>query len=290
MNHFLMEWELNCYELQKEIQKQMLHLKVLNEQIDRNQGSVTSMLKQLLVSKYLYINRLHIMENCDKSKIKDILKYFPMQGDKFEIADSFTSLDLPEDFSTVPIKSFLNALFDSFESFLPSFHKINPSKIPRNKSMIDSTATLLRTVFPALFGYCWAAEPAKAYADQLVYWFSQILKENQGIYRESFDKWFSHAMRGFYASLNTLPFIRETFQEVFFEFIQIYNSADKFNAKILLGLAQKLLQKIKQNYYLLPDVLNSFYRQIFDAVDQSENITDKESTKMNLIRFYFSKT
>ncbi|EAX90310.1 hypothetical protein TVAG_446100 [Trichomonas vaginalis G3] len=282
-----MEVEQNCFELQKEIHKQTLLLKVLNDQIDRNQVSVTTMMKQLLISKFLFINRLTIMENCDKSQMKKFIKQLPMKTDKIEAADSFTSLDLPDDFSTVPFKSFLNSLFDSFEQFLPAFYKIDITKLPKNKSLIHPSITLLRTVFPALFAYCWADEPAKSYANQLIYWFSQILIDNKGNYADAFNNWFCHAVRGFYSCLNLLPFMRETFHEILIDFIQIYNSSDKFVAKYLLTYAETCLEKIQNNFYLLPDVLNNFYQQFFKLVDECEYITDKEVEKNNLIRILF---
>ena len=268
--------KLNCFELQREIQKQTLLGEVLDEQIDANQISSTTLMKKLLISKYLQINRILVTEYFGTSATSDILNYIFISQNPLIVEDSFTSLDLPEDFSTVPVKTFMNTLFDSFQDFLPHFHNINPSKLPKESFKIEPSIILLRTVFPSLFAYCWAIEPANSYAKYLALWFKESLKQKDANFTSIFDKWLSQAVQGFFNCLNMLPFIRKAITPVFMSFVQIMNSSDKFKPNILLSFAKDILNNCRENYHLLPEAMNTFFTEFINVIQETSTIPDEE--------------
>ena len=280
-----METKRNCFELQREIKNQTLLSQVLDEQIDANQVSATTLLKKLLISKYIQIHQIFIAEFFEEKADSKILEYACISKQPLEVADSFTSLELPEDFSTVPIKSFMNGLFESFDTFLPGFYNINPSKIPKSKK-IDSFLLLTRCVFPALFGYCWAIEPANSYAKYLALWFNNTIKNKKEDFQTTFKIWLSSAIRGFFTSLNLLPFIQEVITPVFMDFIQINNPTEKFNIKLLIGFAQRILENIKKHYNLLPQAVNTLFESFINVINESE-VFDKNGAIKEICKIIF---
>jgi hypothetical protein len=143
---------------------------------------------------------------------------------------------------------------------------------------MDSCAFLLRCVFPSLFAYCWANEPAVAYAHNLVSWFSQLYNQNPDFTNGFSVHWMYQAAKGFFTNLNLTPLIDGAIRPVFFRFVE-YDPGDvRKSPELLVQFAQSILTAIIQNFPKLPAVLNGFYSELLAVLPES---------RRNFLIYYF---
>lgn len=261
---------MTCYSYQERIHQQQTAISSLDQQIDFSQSQLTSLLKQTLIKRSLFITRHFIVEEYVNSNLKykgNPLELMSFTNDGSDVSANFASLDLPDDFSKGPMKAFLNNLLDSLETFLPAFYNLNPSKLPRSNFYHNPSLILLRCVFPALFAYSWATEPARAYANNLLTWFKEVYNMENDLLNHLKKHWMYQAMKGFFSTLDLTEFIKMTIKPVFMDFIQLQKES-QMDTKIWLKYAKKILESIKKNYYLLPNVINSFYLNLFEIVGE----------------------
>ncbi|OHT04685.1 hypothetical protein TRFO_27682 [Tritrichomonas foetus] len=268
------------YVIQRKIVQQNSESDVLDWRINNYQQQATSLLKDVLIKKHLYIQRLFYTEMYLANRVKCPLEHSAFVSNGEEVYSNFASIILPDDFSKGPMKAFLNTLLDSLESFLPAFYKLNPSKLPRGSFATDPSNILLRCVFPSLFAYCWAEEPAVSYAQNLVTWFGEIYRENPK-FITNFDKhWMFQAIRGFFTSLDVSLFIRTAIRPFFFEFSQLESKDIQKTPEILLKFAIEILNSIHENFSKLPSVINLLFSEIF-------KIIQNEDEKRLMMRYIF---
>ena len=276
--------------LQREIQRLAAESTLVDNQIDLHQESVVQLLKQTIIEKHYYVQRIFMVEYYYEGKCADphdILKEKVFQNENKKVYDNFAALDLPQEFSKGPMKAFLNTLLESLESFLPAFYFLTPSKLPSSNSFSSPADVLVRCVFPTLFGYCWATEPATAYAENLVKWFSEIYQTKSDFISKFKNEWMFNAMRGFFTSLDFQAFIIHAFRPIFYEYIQEPSQEQK-NEEKLLKWANKLLNNFVDNFHYLPSVLNVLFsllkeeirkiHQTKNSSKNSENGSENSST------------
>jgi len=270
---------MTCFHLQERIKKLNIDSQVVDKQIDLNQEKVTGLLKQCLEQSHIRAHRVFLSEQSTQRYNRSILKEKVFATESLEIADSLTSLELPEEFSKVPIKSFLNVFFDNINSFLPVFFNLNPSKIYRGTFLADPAVSLMRCVIPSIFGYCWAREPAISYARNLSKWFGVLVSTKSDFFSDFLDHWMFQAYRGFFLLLNFGPFIQKAIRPVFCEFIQ-YNMVLQVYPDLLFIIAKKMLNNIMEYFYLIPEVVNETFEFLFYEIDQ----LDKNNDEKNLMK------
>jgi hypothetical protein len=224
-------------------------------------------LKRLLVAKHFHCQRLFTIEMYLARKLTDPLRYTAYTADGSEIGANFAALLLPEDFSKTPVKSFLNTLLDSLEDFLPAFHKLNPSKLPRGQYVGEPARFLLRCAFPSLFGYCWSAEGSLAFGRNLLSWLACVLKERPSVTETFSEHWLFEGFRGFFLNLNLRSFLGPVVRPVLLDVVEADPGAVRNDPQRLLGLAQRVLDGIRANVRALPAVLNTFYREAIDFLE-----------------------
>ena len=110
-----------CHEVQKSIQDQENLSKMYGNEIDVNQEKVISLLKKMIVRSHFHCQQAFIAGGVASGQIRDGMKHSAFTAGEDGVAASFSSLELPDEFSKGPMKAFLNTLLDSLESFLPAF-------------------------------------------------------------------------------------------------------------------------------------------------------------------------
>lgn len=287
-----------CYEIYQQILKLNQMSEVLDWEIDEYKQKATSLLKELLIQKHLRIQRLFFSEMYISKQMQGPLDQLVFAENCEEVSVNFASLVLPDsNFSKGPFKAFLNTLFDSLESFLPAFYKLNPKKLFTGFSKSPSKI-LLRCIFPSLFGFCWAEEPAISYAHNLATWFGEIYRENPNFIQEFPSHWMVDAMRGFFASLDVSSFIKNAIRPIFFDFVQLENSdiGQKWSSKISQNdpkiwilYAERIINSIHSNFHLLPSVFNLFFNEILKQINEkeSDDINEYDIKSKFLIRYLF---
>ena len=257
-----------CHEVQKSIQDQENLSKMYGNEIDVNQEKVISLLKKMIVRSHFHCQQAFIAGGVASGQIRDGMKHSAFTAGEDGVAASFSSLELPDEFSKGPMKAFLNTLLDSLESFLPAFYKLTPSKLPRGQIVSDTSSFLVRCVFPSLFGFCWSKEAAISYAKNLVTWFEELQRENPSFVEGFQRRWMFQAIYGFVQCLNLRPFIESTVTPVLYKFVECDMDDPLSKPEFLLKLTAELLERIHENYYLLPDVLNVFYGDMFQLLPE----------------------
>lgn len=279
--------------LQKEIQRQMAESSLVDGQIDTHQESVIQLLKQTIIEKHYYVQRLFMAESYYEGRCfnpSDILKEKVFVSENKKVYDNFAALDLPPDFSKGPMKAFLNTLLESLESFLPAFYCLTPSKLPSANCYSTPADVLVRCVFPTLFGYCWATEPATAYAENLVKWFGEIYQTKADFIGRFKNEWMFNAMRGFFTSLDFQAFIISAIRPVFLDYVQA-KAVDQKKASNIMRWAKSILENCIENFELLPGVLNDLFSLLKDEIkrltkDAGDEKADSEYKAMIRLLFY----
>ena len=259
---------MNASVLQREIQRLSAESTLVDNQIDLHQENVVQLLKQTIIEKHYYVQRIFMTEHYYEGKCgdpHDILKEKVFQNENKKVFDNFAALDLPQEFSKGPMKAFLNTLLESLESFLPAFYFLTPSKLPSSNSFSTPADVLVRCVFPTLFGYCWATEPATAYAENLVKWFSEIYQTKPDFISKFRNEWMFNAMRGFFTSLDFQAFIIKAMRPIFFEYIQEPENEQK-KEENLVKWANRLLNNFVDNFHYLPSVLNVLFSLLKEEI------------------------
>lgn len=287
-----------CYDIYQQILKINQMSESLDWGIDEYKQKVTSLLKELLVQKHLRIQRLFFSEMYISKQIEEPLDQLVFAENCEEVSTNFASVVLPDSsFSKGPFKAFLNTLFDSLESFLPAFYKLNPKKLFTGFSKSPSKI-LLRCIFPSLFGFCWAEEPAISYAHNLATWFGEIYRENPLFIQDFSSHWMIDAMRGFFTSFDVSNFINNAIRPVFFDFVQLENcdidqkwssKISQNDPKIWVIYAERIINSIHSNFHLLPSVFNLFFNEILKQLSEKESDDIKEYSDKGkfIIRYLF---
>lgn len=287
-----------CYEINQQILKVNQMSEALDWEIDEYKQKATSLLKELLIQKHLRIQRLFFTEMYISKQIQEPLDQLVFAENCEEVSANFASLVLPDsNFSKGPFKAFLNTLFDSLESFLPAFYKLNPKKLFTGFSKSPSKI-LLRCIFPSLFGFCWAEEPSISYAHNLATWFGELYRENPNFIQEFSKHWMIDAMRGFFTSLDVSIFVKNVIRPIFFDFVQLENcdilqkwstKTSQNDPKTWIFYAERVIESIHSNFHLLPSVFNFFFSEILKQINEkvSDDINEYNDNSKFLIRYLF---
>lgn len=257
-----------CHVVQKSIQDQENLSKMYGNEIDINQEKVISLLKKMIVRTHFHCQQGFVAGGVASGQIRDGINHSSFTASEDSVAASFASLDLPDEFSKGPMKGFLNTLLDSLESFLPAFYKLTPSKLPRGQIVSNASAFLVRCVFPSLFGFCWSKEAAISYARNLITWFEELQRENASFIDGFRNHWMFQAIYGFIQCLNLRQFIEATVTPILYKFVECDMKDPLSKIGFLLRLAIELLERIRDKFYLLPEVLNVFYGEMLSLLPE----------------------
>lgn len=277
----------SCNDYQNEVLRQQAASFLVSKHIDEISDDVIRCLKKTIVSKHYYAQRIFSAENFDINSdecIQEVTKADIFGPQEKNISDNFAAIDLPADFQKGPMKAFLNTLLDSLENFLPAFYKLNPNKFPPGRFLASPCDYLVRCVFPALFGYCWALEPAQAYAENLVRWFGEIYCSKPEFTTKFRNHWMFNAMRGFFTCLDFNHFIEAAIEPVYTSYIQ-QPSNQQQNATYLISKAIAIVNNIRQFYSTLPSVLNTLFTLLYEKIKSlcQENNKDPESEYSQMV-------
>ena len=251
-----------CYEIQDEILQQKMATEVFNKQIDIHQEETTTKVKDLIIHRHFLSQRVLMTELFIYSKnIKNPLELSCFKTTESNVEANFASLDLPDDISKNPIKAFLNNLFDNIDSFLPPLYKFdlsNFSTLSQSTLQGNSGQILLTCVFPALFGYCWNEQSSISYGSILASWITNCYKEQPNFLTSFRTNWISHAIRGFFISIDVHPFINAALQPIFFDYVQLQLQEQK-DPQILVKYSIRM-PSVNDTYY----GINTNYFQFFE--------------------------
>jgi hypothetical protein len=93
------------------------------------------------------------------------------------------------------------------------------------------------------------------------------LKERPSVTETFSEHWLFEGFRGFFLNLNVRPFLGPVVRPVLLDVVEADPGAVRNDPQRLLGLAQRVLDGIRANVRALPAVLNTFYREAIDFLE-----------------------